>query len=136
MGFGVPAAIGVEKATGKRPIVLVGDGAFQMTGTEISWAPFYKLKPIVIVFNNSAWEMLKGFCPEAQYNDIISWPFAKLAEAWGGKGYDVNTVDEFTAALLDAKSQDRFTILDVHLEKGDISRTLQIFTEQIIKGRS
>ena len=35
MGFGVPAALGVQAATGKRPLVLVGDGAFQMTGWEL-----------------------------------------------------------------------------------------------------
>jgi indolepyruvate decarboxylase len=37
MGFAVPAAIGAQLAKPKqRPIVLVGDGAFQMTGMEIS----------------------------------------------------------------------------------------------------
>ena len=39
MGFGVPASIGVQLADNKkRPLVLVGDGGFQMTGTEISTA--------------------------------------------------------------------------------------------------
>ncbi len=32
MGFGVPAGLGVQAASGRRPLVLVGDGAFQMTG--------------------------------------------------------------------------------------------------------
>jgi indolepyruvate decarboxylase len=35
MGFGVPAGFGVAASTGKRPLVLVGDGAFQMTGFEL-----------------------------------------------------------------------------------------------------
>ena len=38
MGFAVPAALGVQIASGRRPLVLVGDGAFQMTGSEISHA--------------------------------------------------------------------------------------------------
>ncbi len=38
MGFAVPAALGVQIASGRRPLVLVGDGAFQMTGSEISQA--------------------------------------------------------------------------------------------------
>ena len=135
MGFAVPSALGVEISTGRRPLVLVGDGAFQMTGHEISWAPYYKLKPIVVVFNNAAWEMLKGFHGKSQTDDIISWPYAKLAEDWGGKGYDIKTVDQLTKSLLDAKSQNCFTILDVHLQKGDITRTLKTFAEQIIKGR-
>lgn len=35
MGFGVPAGLGVQAATGERPLILVGDGAFQMTGWEL-----------------------------------------------------------------------------------------------------
>ncbi|MDE2614736.1 MAG: indolepyruvate/phenylpyruvate decarboxylase, partial [Burkholderiales bacterium] len=35
MGYGVPAALGLQASTGERPIVLVGDGAFQMTGWEL-----------------------------------------------------------------------------------------------------
>ena len=38
MGFAVPAALGLEVGTGRRPVVLVGDGAFQMTGPELSRA--------------------------------------------------------------------------------------------------
>src|SRR6185436_8585639 len=53
MGFAVPAALGVEIASGKRPIVLVGDGAFQMTGPEVSQAPVYGCRPVVVVFNNT-----------------------------------------------------------------------------------
>jgi len=34
-GFGVPAGLGVQAATGQRPVILVGDGAFQMTGWEL-----------------------------------------------------------------------------------------------------
>src|SRR5687768_10090022 len=48
MGFAVPAGIGVSMAAPNlRPFVLVGDGAFQMTGTELSTAVRLKLKPIV-----------------------------------------------------------------------------------------
>ncbi|HEY8904855.1 MAG TPA: indolepyruvate/phenylpyruvate decarboxylase, partial [Rhodoferax sp.] len=35
MGFGVPAGLGLQAATGERALVLVGDGAFQMTGWEL-----------------------------------------------------------------------------------------------------
>lgn len=135
MGSAVPSAIGIQISTGKRPLVLVGDGAFQMTGHEISWAPFYKLNPIIVVFNNSAWEMLKGFNSELKQNDIVSWPFETLANAWGGKGYKVTNANHLVESLLDAHKQKFFTIIDVELEKGDITDTLRTFTNQIIKGR-
>ncbi len=64
MGFAVPAAIGVEIANPKlRPLVLVGDGAFQMTGMELSTAVRFGLRPIVIVLNNS------GYGTERQMQD-------------------------------------------------------------------
>ena len=64
MGFGVPAGIGVAAATGRRPLILVGDGAFQMTGWELGNCRRYGLDPIVILFNNQSWEMLRVFQPE------------------------------------------------------------------------
>jgi indolepyruvate decarboxylase len=45
MGFAVPAALGLQISSGRRPLVLVGDGAFQMTGSEISHAPQYDCNP-------------------------------------------------------------------------------------------
>src|SRR5207244_8676108 len=76
MGFAIPAALGVQTATGRRPLVLVGDGAFQMTGPEISHAHEYGCNPIVVLLNNGRWEMLQAFFPHARYNDTVSWPFA------------------------------------------------------------
>ena len=63
MGFAVPAALGVQIASGRRPLVLVGDGAFQMTGSEIAHARKYGCNPIVVLLNNSRWEMLQAFFP-------------------------------------------------------------------------
>ena len=39
MGYGVPAGLGALVATGERPLILVGDGAFQMTGFELGNCP-------------------------------------------------------------------------------------------------
>jgi len=57
MGFGVPAALGVQAASGRRPLVLVGDGAFQMTGWELGNCRRYGWDPVVLVFNNNSWEI-------------------------------------------------------------------------------
>jgi indolepyruvate decarboxylase len=129
MGFAVPAALGVEIASGRRPIVLVGDGAFQMTGPEISQAPVYGCRPIVVVFNNTRWEMLQAFFPAATYNATVAWPLAQLAEAWGGRGFTVRTPGEFRQALSAAWESDRFSLLDVSLEPGDLSPILRGFVQ-------
>src|SRR5262249_56767408 len=75
MGFGVPAGIGVA-ATGLRPLILVGDGAFQMTGWELGNCRRYGLDPIVVLFNNKSWEMLRVFQPESRFNNLDEWEFA------------------------------------------------------------
>ena len=65
MGFGVPAGLGLCAATGQRPLIVVGDGAFQMTGWELASCRRYGWAPIVLVFNNASWEMLRAFQPES-----------------------------------------------------------------------
>ena len=49
MGYGIPAGIGTQVATGLRPLVLVGDGAFQMTGWELLNCVRYGWDPIVLL---------------------------------------------------------------------------------------
>ncbi len=129
MGFAVPAALGVEIAGGRRPIVLVGDGAFQMTGPEISHAPQYGCRPIVVVLDNARWEMLQAFFPEARYNETVAWPFAALAELWTGRGFIARTPGEFRMALDHAWESDRFSVIDVMLQRGDLSPILRGFVQ-------
>jgi indolepyruvate decarboxylase len=127
MGFAVPAALGLQVSSRRRPIVLVGDGAFQMTGPEIAHAPEFECNPVVIVLNNTSWEMLQAFFPDAQYNRTAAWPFARLAELWGGHGTRVTTARELTAALHEAWKDSRFSIIEVPLAPGDISPVLARF---------
>jgi indolepyruvate decarboxylase len=129
MGFSIPAALGVQIASGRRPLVLVGDGAFQMTGSEISRASQYGCNPIVVLLNNTRWEMLQSFFPQARYNDTVSWPFAKLAELWGGRGIRAFTPRQFRDALNAAYDEKRFTLIEVGLQKGDVSPILRGFVE-------
>jgi indolepyruvate decarboxylase len=127
MGFAIPAALGVQIASGRRPLVLVGDGAFQMTGAEIAHATEYHCNPIIVLFNNSRWEMLQVFFPDAGYNDTVAWPYAKIAELWGGRGFDVRTPRQLRDALAAATREDRFTLIEVQLQRGDVSPILRGF---------
>jgi len=129
MGFAIPAALGLQVSSGRRPLVLVGDGAFQMTGPEISHAGALGCNPIVVLLNNGRWEMLQAFYPHAGYNDTVSWPFARLAELWGGRGVVASTMGEFRAALRQAWQESRFALIEVSLAKGDISPVLDRFVK-------
>ena len=128
MGFGVPAGIGVAAATGRRPLVLVGDGAFQMTGWELGNCRRYGLDPIVVLFNNASWEMLRAFQPESAFNDLNDWNFSAIAPSLGGHGERVATRRQLAAALERAvERRGAFSIVEVMLPRGVVSRTLARF---------
>ncbi len=128
MGYGVPAGLGACVAAGGRPLILVGDGAFQMTGFELGNCRRYGWDPIVIVFNNASWEMLRVFQPESRFNDLDDWRFAELAGPLGGDGVRVRTRAELVAALETAhETRGRFQLIEVMLPRGQTSDTLSRF---------
>ncbi len=128
MGFGVPAGLGLQAATAERPLILVGDGAFQMTGWELGNCQRYGWDPIVLLFNNASWEMLRTFQPESSFNDLGHWGFAEMAAGMGGDGVRVNTRRELKAALDKAMAtRGRFQLIDITIPRGVLSETLARF---------
>jgi thiamine pyrophosphate-dependent acetolactate synthase large subunit-like protein len=73
--------------------------------------------------------MLQAFFPDARYNATAAWPFARLAELWGGRGVEVTTAAELASALETAWQESRFSLIEVTLAPGDISPVLQRFVE-------
>jgi indolepyruvate decarboxylase len=132
MGTGVPFGLGLQAASGKRPLVLVGDGAFQMTGWELGNCRRYGWNPIVLLFNNSAWGMLKAFQSDTGYNDLDDWKFAEMAAGLGGKGVRVATRKALAAALEQAVADEKtFRLIEVMIPRGELSRALERFTGAI-----
>ena len=128
MGFGVPAGLGVQAATGQRPFILVGDGAFQMTGMELGNCKRYGWDPIVLLFNNASWEMLRTFQPESAFNDLGHWGYAEMAAGMGGDGVRVATRAELVNALEHAVvTRGRFQLIEITIPKGVLSPALQRF---------
>jgi indolepyruvate decarboxylase len=135
MGFAVPAAIGVQVANReRRPLVLVGDGAFQMTGMELSTAVRMKFNPVVIVLNNKGYTT-ERFLQEGPFNDLHEWRFHELpAVIGGGVGMEVRTEGDLERALATALEQrDTIAILNVHLEPDDMSPALERLTRSLRK---
>ena len=121
MGFGVPGALGAQIGTGARPLVLCGDGAFQMTGPEIAQAPRYGLNPIVLVINNGGWQIFRPVVSRPELLDVPPWPYARLAADWGGRGLRVSRVDELRAALDEAAHTPSFVVIEVLIRPDDLS---------------
>ncbi len=130
MGFGVPASIGAALADrSRRPIVLVGDGGFQMTGMEISTAVKLGLNPIVIVFNNASYAMLRHIDQQRDYYDLARWDYAGIARAVGGNGQQATTTADFAGALKEAEKSKGLYLIDAVIAESDISPTLKRLTD-------
>ena len=135
MGFAIPASIGVNVAAPeRRPLVLVGDGAFQMTCMELSTAVRHGFNPIVIVLNNKGYTT-ERFLQDGPFNDILNWNYHRMPDLLGGGwGFEVRTEGELDQALNAAlANQDAFSILNVHLEPDDISEALKRLAEGLAK---
>jgi indolepyruvate decarboxylase len=127
LGYAVPAALGAQIGARRRlrPLVLVGDGSFQIAGQEISTIARYGLNPIVLVLNNKGYTT-ERFLNEGPYNDILNWSYHRLPDILGvGLGLEVRTEGEFLAALETARdNKDSYSIINAHLEPMDCSDAL------------
>ena len=135
LGFAVPASLGTQLARPElRPLVLVGDGAFQMTGMELSSIARFHLTPIIVVLNNQGYGTERPMI-DGRFNDILLWNYSRIPEVLGaGKGYDIRTEDQLEQALQEVqKHTDSFCILDVHLDPEDRSLSLERLTTALSK---
>ena len=117
-------------------IAIVGDGAFQMTGMELSSLVRHKFPTIVIVLDNKGYGTERLLHPgDWKFNQIHPWQYAKLPEVLGGgTGYEVRTEGEFDAALNKAWGDASGpSIIQVHLDPQDCSRALRRIAERMSK---
>jgi len=127
MGFAVPASVGVGLANpALRPVVLVGDGAFQMTGMELSTAVQQGLAPIVLVLDNRGYTTERAI-QDGPYNDLLGWRYDRVPDVLGaGWGTVVRTEGELADAWTRAVAQrDTFSLLAVQLDPYDVCPALE-----------
>jgi indolepyruvate decarboxylase len=133
MGFAIPASLGVQVARKElRPLVLVGDGAFQMTCLELSTSLRYEFNPIIVVLNNKGYTT-ERFIQEGPFNNIPNWEYHRMPDLLGGGwGFEVYTEGDLDQALNAALAhQDAFSLLNVHLEPHDISPALDRLAKRL-----
>lgn len=134
MGFAIPASIGAQLANPSiRPIVLVGDGAFQMTGMELSTIAKEKLNPIVILLNNDGYRTERPML-DGSFNDIPQWNYTKITHLLGkGKSFQVKTTNDFYKALAAAEQNSEYTLIEIKLDRFDASNALKRITDSFSK---
>jgi indolepyruvate decarboxylase len=131
IGFCTPASLGVSLASnGKRPFILTGDGAFQMTAQEVSTLIREKCPAILFIVNNDGYLIERVLHQDGPYNDIQMWKYSQLAELFGGNdfvvGLKVHNEEEMNNAMKVAiSSGDKLVVIDAHLVNRDCSAGLQ-----------
>ncbi|WP_447970178.1 alpha-keto acid decarboxylase family protein [Nitrospira sp. M1] len=135
MGFSMPAALGAGFADpSKRIVVLVGDGAFQMTGTELSTCLRHGQAPIVIVLNNHGYTTEREIL-EGPFNDLQEWHYEKICDLIGGGiGLLIRTYDELVKGLNRAMGDEKnIYILNVFLDPADRSTAMTRVAQRLAK---
>ena len=113
MGFGFPAAIGAQLAKPNKPVVaFVGDGGFQMTLCELATASLNKIPVKIFVLDNRCLGMVRQWQElffDERYSgiDLQGNPdFARLAESYGMKAFNIRDVDKAPEIIKEAMEYD------------------------------
>lgn len=121
MGYGVPAGIAANLATGRVAFTIAGDGDFLMTGQELATASQHGGKSIVVLLNNGMFGTIRMH-QEREYPDRTSGTalrnpdFCGLARAYGYAAEHVTQTSQFEAALLRALAADTGTLIEIPLD--------------------
>jgi indolepyruvate decarboxylase len=136
MGFAVPGSIGVAMATKRlRPYVLVGDGAFQMTGVEISTIVRLGLNPVIIIFNNDGYGTMRRI-RDGGFNTITQWNYSQITNlVGGGRAVTVTSKGEFDEALSEAQTSNEAFVIELKLPRDSASRQLTTIADEVRKVR-
>lgn len=122
IGPGMPLAIGVAAGSGKKTVVIHGDGGFMFHATELATAAQYQLPMVICVFDDGGYGVLRGLQSQAfegRYSDTDLGPvnFATMAESMGVRSYSVESLDGFNAAYKGALAETGPSLLHINMRK-------------------
>lgn len=130
IGYTLPAALGAAVAhPDRRTVLLIGDGAAQLTVQELGTFSREGLSPVIVVVNNDGYTVERAIHGEtAPYNDIVSWKWTDVPHALGVTdhlAFRVQTYGELDEALTAAaEHKDRMVFVEVVLPRLEIPRLL------------
>jgi len=137
IGYSVPATLGAKfAAPERRPITIVGDGAFQMTAQELSTMIRHRQNPVIFLINNDGYTIERAL-HEGAYNDLHMWQYHRLTEVFnGGWGCQVSTEGDLEEALQKAQAEpDTLAFIEVRLDRLDCSEGI-LRLGQVFKGKA
>ena len=123
MGFALPAAIGATLATGKRAIVISGDGGFQMNIQELEIIKRRNLPIKMFVINNESLHMVKlrqdaylGSNHVGSKKDYSVPSFKKVGKAYGIKSHKVSNPEKYEKQIKKSLINNDAQLLDIQLD--------------------
>lgn len=126
MGFGLGAAIGAQMGTGKRTVLVTGDGSFGMCLNELATAVTNKTPIVILLLNNGVLGMVRQwqtlFFDKHYSNTVLERKtnFVALAKAFGADGMTADTPDELKSALDKAFGCDGPFLIDCAIDKDEL----------------
>ncbi len=126
MGFGVPGGVAAALRTGRPTVVIVGDGGFLMTGSELATAVSRRLPLIVVIANNGSYGTIRAHQERAYPGRVIATDldnpdFVALARAYGALGLAVTTEQDVEPCLARALAHGGPVVVDVRTSLSWIS---------------
>jgi acetolactate synthase I/II/III large subunit len=122
IGPGLPLAVGASIGTGKKTVVIHGDGGFMLHATELATAAQYQAPLIVCVFNDGGYGVLRGLQTrqfEGRVNEVNLGfvDFKMFAESMGVPGFTVTSVEEFKTAFAKGMQATGPVLLNIDMRK-------------------
>jgi len=124
MGYGLPAAIGIQIAHPKKLVIdIAGEASILMNMQELSTAVQYRLPIKIFILNNEYMGMVRQWqelLHDKNYSESYSEAlpdFVKLAEAYGAVGIRASKPEELDEKIKEMISVDRPVIFDCVVEK-------------------
>ena len=126
MGFGLGAAMGAKMGRPDKTVInIAGDGCFRMNMNELATLSRHNIPVIEVVVNNHVLGMVRQWqdlfygkrYSATVLDDCVD--FVKVSEGMGAKGYRVQTIEEFEAALKDAMALNIPCVIDCLIDRED-----------------
>lgn len=125
MGFGPGAAIGAAMGTGKRTVLVTGDGSFGMCLQELATMVSNKLPIVILLLNNGVLGMVRQwqtlFFDKHYSNTVLDrkTDFVAISKAFGADGTKADTLDELKQAFEKAFNTDGPFLIDCAVDKDE-----------------
>lgn len=130
IGYTLPALLGAcLAAPGRRGVLLVGDGAAQMTVQELSTVVRQRLDATVVVVDNDGYTVERAIHgPDEVYNDV-RWDWGALLAALAPENpkvgsYLVRTGAELDSALAESRNREGVTLIQAVVPRMDVPELL------------